>query len=118
MQTLSPLERNQKIQNIYFYVSIGMIVLSLILFGLGIVFTQTTTPAPDAVINFAVIYMQYHYLHVVIGIGLLIYYTIQKKRYVFKMKIIKTILGLIFSPFSYMIIITAILLLGLSSCAS
>lgn len=118
MQTPSPLERNQKIQDIYFYVSLAMLAISILLFVLGIVFTQTSTPAPDVLINFAVIYMQYHYLHVVIGIGLLIYYHVQKKRHVFKMKIIKTILTFLFSPVSYVIIITAILLLGLSSCAS
>lgn len=118
MQTSSPLERNQKIQDAYCYVNLAMLVLSILLFLLGIVFTQTSTPAPDILVNFAVIYMQYHYLHVLIGIGLLIYYYFQKKRYKFNMKIIKTVLTFIFSPVSYVIIIAAILLLGLSSCAS
>lgn len=114
---MEQLQKHQKIQNIYFYGSLLMILLSVVLFVLGYVLTQNVVAAPDALISFAIAYLYYHYAHVVIGIGLLIYFHIQKKKLVFKMSILKTVLGLLSTPFSYVILMIAILLLGLSSCA-
>lgn len=108
---------SERIQNIYFIVSITMVVLSIVLFILGYVLTQNVIAAPDQLINFAALLFNYHYLHVILGFGLLIYYQVQKKKHDFTMKILKTVLGLILSPFSYMILFIGILLLGLSSCA-
>lgn len=113
-----PQMRNTRLQNMYFYTSIGMIGFSILLFLLGILFTRTATPAPETIVSLAVIYLQYHYAHVLIGIGLLIFYQIKKKQYHFKFKVLKTILGILFSPISYVILATATLLLGLPSCAS
>ncbi|MCU0104506.1 hypothetical protein N7603_02425 [Acholeplasma vituli] len=116
--TREPQTQTTRLQNIYFYTSLGMIGLSILLFLLGILFTRTATPAPEALVSLAVIYLQYHYAHVIIGIALLIFYAIQKKKYIFKLNVLKTIFGILFSPISYIILTTAILLLGLSSCAS
>ena len=109
--------KTQKIQNIYFFVSIGMVVLSILLFIAGYVLTQNVVAAPTALINFAVLYFNYHYAHVLLGLALIIYYQVQKKKHQVKMNIVKTILGIVFTPFSYVILLIGILLLGLSSCA-
>ena len=110
-------EKSVRLQNIYFYASIGMTLLSILLFIAGYLFTQYVVAAPEALISFAVIYFNYHYLHLLIGFGLLIYYQIQKKKHVFKMNVIKTLLGILFTPMSYIILLVGILLLSLSSCA-
>jgi hypothetical protein len=114
---MDPLQKNKKIQNIYFYVSLGMLLLSTLLFMSGYVLTQNVVAAPDALINFAVIYFNYHYIHFIAGFGLLIYYHIEKKKHQFEMKVVKTLLGIFTTPFSYIILLIGILLLGLSSCA-
>lgn len=53
-----PQMRNTRLQNIYFYTSIGMIGFSILLFLLGILFTRTATPAPETIVSLAVIYLQ------------------------------------------------------------
>ncbi len=114
---MNPLDKSKKIQNIYFYVSLGMFLLSTILFLAGYVLTQNVIAAPSALIDFAVIYFNYHYIHFIAGFGLLIYYHMEKKKHQFEMKVVKTLLGIFTTPFSYIILLIGILLLGLSSCA-
>jgi FtsH-binding integral membrane protein len=114
---MDPLQKNKKIQNIYFYVSLGMLLLSTLLFMAGYVLTQNVIAAPDELISFSVIYFNYHYIHFIAGFGLLMYYHVQKKKHAFEMKVVKTLLGIFTTPFSYIILLIGILLLGLSSCA-
>jgi hypothetical protein len=94
-----------------------MLGLSILLFLAGYVLTQNVIVAPEALISFSVMYFNYHYLHVILGLGLLIYFQIEKKKHAFTLNVVKTIVGILTTPFSYIILLMGILLLGLSSCA-
>ncbi|HAX03919.1 MAG: hypothetical protein A2Y45_07630 [Tenericutes bacterium GWC2_34_14] len=106
-----------KVQRIYFLISLGMILLSGILFVLGYVFTQAVESAPVVILTFAVYFLYYHIAHFLFGFGSLIYYIRGIRKKIFQINVFKTIAGILFTPVSAIILYAAILLLALSNCA-
>lgn len=106
-----------KVQRIYFLISIGMVLVSGILFLLGYVFTQAIESAPVVILTFAGYFLYYHIAHFLFGLGSLIYYIRGIRKKLFQIKVFKTIAGILFTPVSAIILYAAILLLALSNCA-
>lgn len=107
-----------KIQNAFFITTLALIGLGIVLFFLGYLNSQSQDQIiPLAMFEVARILYYYHIVHFVAGIGILIF-LIRKIKAGLTIKIVKTILGLVFTPFSFMLMLTAMLLIGLSSCSS
>lgn len=104
-------------QKIYFFISLGMLILSIFMFGLGVFYAQTPYVTPAAVIDFASYITTYHYIHLGAGLILLIYIIRENKKKLLKIRLWKTIIGIILTPVSGIILLAAVILLGLSSCA-
>ncbi len=109
-----------KIQNIYFKVSLSLLIFSVVLFILGVILMQFENVGESvlALARLGRFLMYYSIVNFFLGLILLIYILIQKKKKQIIVKIFKTILGIIFSPFSSVIYFAATLLLALSRCSS
>lgn len=107
-----------KVQKIYFLVSLGMVVLSGLLFFIGSLYAQAIQSAPMVILYFTTYFFYYHFLHIVFGIGSIFYYINQVRKKLLKIKIFKTVIGILFTPVSAVICYSAILLLALTNCSS
>ena len=104
-------------QKIYFFISLGLLALSIIMFGLGVFYAQTPYVTPQAIIDFASYVTTYHYIHLGAGIILIIVVIRENKKKLLKTRVWKTIIGMILTPLSGVVLLAAVILLGLSSCA-
>jgi hypothetical protein len=107
-----------KVQRIYFYVSIAMLLLSSALFGIGAIFAKAVTSAPKVILYFAAYLVYYHFAHLIFGIGSIFYYIRQIRKKLISIKIFKTIFGILITPVSAIILYAAVLLLALTNCSS
>ncbi len=105
-----------KFQKIYLLISFGMLILSIFLFSLGVFYAQTPYVTPAVVLDFASYVTTYHYIHLGLGLILLIYVIREIKKKLLKMRVWKTIIGILLTPMSGIVLFAAIILLGLSSC--
>jgi len=108
----------QVYQNIYFKISLGILALGAILFGIGWIFANHVDPAPAILILLAVFFMYYHIAHVLYGIGSLIYFISKIKNKIKDVKAVKTVIAILLSPISYIIFYAATILLAMTQCAS
>ncbi len=111
-------KRNVLIQDIYFYVSLGLLVFGFLIFVWGIINSKALQAIPEAVFDIIRLVMFYHLPHIVFGIIFLISLVKKVKNKVVETKVIKTVLGIVFSPISFMILFAGFLLLGFTSCAA
>ncbi len=112
-QQTSPL-----LNRIYFYISLGFLIFSVIAVTIGIIATQTNKDMfPVILIEFFRAAMLYQIAHFFIGIFLLIYYARLIKKKILNAKITKTIAGILFTPLSFFLFLTAGFLLVLSRCS-
>ncbi|MCR3905567.1 MAG: hypothetical protein NUK62_00870 [Tenericutes bacterium] len=105
-------------QNIYFKVTWVMIIISAILCGLVYLLLNISIPAPDILVNIVAIVFYYHFGHIAYGIISLIYYLIMLRKKIQNLKIYKTVIGILVTPFSFFAIYIALFLVVLSSCGS
>ena len=108
--------KTHKVQKIYFLISLGMVVLSGLLFFIGSLYAKTVRNAPMVILYFATYFFYYHVLHIVFGIGSIFYYISQIRKKILKIKFFKTIIGILLTPVSAVICYAAILLLALTNC--
>lgn len=106
-----------ELQKIYLLISLGMLVLSIFMFGLGVFYAQTPYVTPAVVLDFASYVTTYHYIHLGLGLVLLIYVMREIKKKLLKMRVWKTIIGILLTPISGIVLFAAVILLGLSSCS-
>ncbi len=107
----------QKVQNIYFILSITMIALSLLLFGIGAMYANMVESTPIIILMFATYFLYYHVVHLLFGFGTMVYYIRGVKKKLFSIKIYKTIAGILFTPISAIVLYAAILLIALTNCS-
>lgn len=117
-QPLSKADKIQKVQQIYFKISLFLIPLSIVLYTIGVIFARAVTATPGFVIYIATYMFYYHIAHFLFGFFSLFYYIHQIRKKVVKMKLYKTIFGILMTPVSAVILYAAILLIALTQCAA
>jgi len=108
----------QMYQNIYFKISLSLLTLGLIMFGLGMIFANQVEASPPVFILLTVFLQYYHFVHVTYGVGSLIYFFIKIHNKIQNIKIVKTIVSIVLSPISYFLFYVASILLFMTQCAS
>lgn len=110
--------KTYKIQNMFFVITLVLIGTGMLFFLLGYLNSQSENQLiPVAIIELSRGLLYYHALHFVVGIGILLY-LIQKIKSGLKIKLVKTILSLALTPFSFVVMLAALLLIGLGSCTA
>ncbi|RJX27406.1 MAG: hypothetical protein C4537_00785 [Acholeplasma sp.] len=117
-QTLTKADKIQKVQQIYFKISLFLIPISIVLYTIGAIFARAVTATPGFVIYIATYLFYYHIAHFLFGFVSLFYYIHQIRKKVVKMKLYKTLVGIILTPMSAIILYVAILLIALTQCAA
>ncbi len=107
----------EKTQNIYFYIAIGVLVFSLALLALGFANTLMLYTFPEELFDALQVIMYYPVVQFFLGFILLIVLARYNKEKEIKVRIVKTVVGIITSPFTFVIMISGIFLLGVTSCA-
>lgn len=111
------LQTFQKRQRLYLIITLSMIGLNSSLLGLGYLLIQLGERAPAALLNFMMAFMIYHGLHLLYGIiSIILYFKRVKKRFA-EARIVKTVLGVILSPVSFLLCYAAVFLLALTRCS-
>lgn len=108
----------EKVQMIYFYISMSVLLFSIIILGLGIANLYILSVFPDEVFEFLRIFIYYHIFNFFAGIVILIFLSRHNSIQTIKVRILNTVLGIISSPISIVITFVGFLLLGFSSCAA
>ncbi len=117
-QPLSKADKIIKVQQIYFYISLALIPVSIVLYTIGAIFARAVTATPGFVIYIATYMFYYHIAHFLFGFFSIFYYIRQIRKKVVKMKIYKTIVGILITPISAVVLYAAILLIALTQCAA
>jgi XapX domain-containing protein len=105
-------------QNIYFKITWMMIIISALIFGLVYLLINISIPAPNLLVNIVAVVFYYHFGHMAYGIISLIYYLIILRKKIQNLKIYKTLIAILITPFSFFAIYMALFLVVLSSCGS
>lgn len=111
-------KRAKFIQNIYFIVTLVILLIAVFSLLYGIVESKALQGVPVTFLEFLRVLLYYHVLHFVVGIGLLISYLKKKRKKIIELKLIKLIIGIVISPISLFILMAGFLLLGLLSCST
>ncbi len=112
------IEKFKKLENVYFKVTISILILSTILFIIGYILVQSVEPSPEVIIYLTSLILYYHFAHFIMGLSFATYYIAKIKNKLGKFKIIKTIASILLTPVSFIIIYTALFLLVISSCSN
>lgn len=107
-----------KVQRIYFYISIAMLLMSGALFGIGSLYAKAVSSAPKVILYFATYLVYYHFAHLIFGIGSIFYYIRKIRKKLISMKLYQTVVGILITPVSAIILYAAVLLLALTNCSS
>lgn len=116
MSDMTMMTNSHKFQKVYFIVSMCMFFFSGILFLLGTIYAKTVNNAPMVIVTFTSYFFYYHFLHLMIGIASIFYYTSRILKKLLSIRLLKTIIGIILTPISGIICYAALLLLALTNC--
>jgi hypothetical protein len=111
------IERFKKYQGVLFSITVSIFLASSALLILGYALVKAVTPAPGVIIYFASIILYYHFAHFILSISFVVYYLAKIKNKLGHVRILKSVMSIVFTPISFLIIYTAAFLLALSSCA-
>ncbi|TNF09196.1 MAG: hypothetical protein EP317_01365 [Bacillota bacterium] len=110
-------DKFKKYQGLLFKITVSIFVISSALLILGYALVKAVTPAPSVIMYLATAVLYYHFAHFVLSISFVAYYVSQIKNKIGHVKILKSVVSIIFTPISFVIVYIAILLLAFSSCA-
>jgi hypothetical protein len=110
-------EKFKKYQGLLFSVTVSIFLVSSALLVLGYLLVKAVTPAPGVIIYLASIILYYHFAHFILSISFFVYYLAKIKNKLGHVKILKSVVSILFTPVSFLIIYTAAFLLAVSSCA-
>lgn len=108
--------RSSFMQKINFWITLFLVIISIFAFLYGVVEAYTLKGVPVSFLEFLRLVWFYNIFHFIWSIVLLIVFIRRIRRKIIELKLIKTILSVVLSPITFLIILTAIFLLGLSSC--
>lgn len=117
MEEKTKLQKFKYYEKIYGRMTISLIILSTLLLVLGYALVKSVTPAPSVLIYFTVGVFYYHFVHFALGFTFVGYYLAKIKKTFGKVRILRTIASILFTPISLIIIYTAVFLITVSSCA-
>lgn len=107
-----------KSENIYFRVTLFMVLASILLTILGYGMVKAMIPMPEPITVAVMGYMFAHAIHFGYGVYRLFYFYFKVRKQALGIKITKTIISVILSPINAVITYVALFLLILSSCAA
>lgn len=117
MEDQSKKERFLFIQSLYAKITLVILVLSIVLVILGYGFVKSITAAPKFIVDLAVVVFYYHIVHFFLGILLVFIYVIAIRRRIGKIRIMKVLGSILFTPISFILAYIAVFLLAVSSCS-
>lgn len=117
MEDKSKKERFLFIQSVYAKMTLVIFAFSIVLLILGYGFVKSITSAPKFIVNLSVVLFYYHIVHFFFGILIVILYLVAIKRRIGKVRIMKVIASIFFTPVSFIFAYIALFLLAVSSCS-
>lgn len=109
-------ERFLFIQSMYAKITLVIFVLSIVLAVMGYGFVKAMSAAPKFIVNLSVVVFYYHIVHFFLGVFIVLIYIIAIRRRIGRVRIMKVIASIFFTPISFILAYIAVFLLAVSSC--